>query len=126
MIKLTVLPTGGAPAYKQIADQLASQILSGMLMGGSPLPPIRTVAKELGVSIITVRSAWDELEAEGLIEPRAGSGCFVSELTEEESAQKRRARLKAPARELIQAAASLGFTPEETAELILREYREQR
>ena len=52
---LSVLPSSDTPAYRQLYEQLAAQILSGALPSGTALPPIRTVAKELGVSVITVR-----------------------------------------------------------------------
>ena len=56
------------PIYRQLFDQLCGQILDGRLKSGDALPPIRTVAKELSISVIPVKRAWEELEAAGFIE----------------------------------------------------------
>lgn len=118
---LSIIPDGSIPAYKQLYDKVSSQILSGRIMGGSSLPPIRTVARELGVSIITVRNAWDKLIEDGFIESRAGSGCFAASLTEEERLAKRRALMTEPIKEMIEKAASLGFSKAELIKMIGKE-----
>ena len=66
------------PIYEQVYSQIASQILNGELESNSCLPSIRTVARELGISIITIKKAWELLEADDLIYTRAGKGTFVS------------------------------------------------
>ncbi len=68
------------PIYQQLFEQISSQILTGKLMSGSTLPPMRTVAKELRVSIITVKKAWEMLEREGFIQTAVGRGSFVAPL----------------------------------------------
>ena len=85
-------------------------------------PPIRSIAASLGVSVITVRTAWETLEAEGFIVTRAGSGCYAADITPEETERARLRRLEEPIRELVAAADSLGFTAEETAELLNKEF----
>ena len=67
------------PIYCQIYEQIASQILSGGLPSDFCLPSIRTVAPELGISIITVKKAWEELERAGFIYTKSGKGCYVAE-----------------------------------------------
>lgn len=67
------------PIYDQIYSQIKDQILSGQLKPGAPLPSIRGLAKDLKISVITTKRAYDELEAEGLIDTVAGKGCFVAE-----------------------------------------------
>ena len=69
----------GAPIYDQIYTQLRSQILSGSLQENELLPSIRALAKDLKISVITTKRAYDELEAQGLINTVAGKGCFVAE-----------------------------------------------
>ncbi len=118
MIRLTVLPNSPTPAYRQIAEQIASQILSGEIEGGAPLPPIRTVARELGVSVITVRSAWDSLESDGLIITRSGSGCFAAELSKGDILERKLEIVKQPLNELIASATQMGITKKELIELI--------
>lgn len=117
-MKLSVLPNTSTPAYKQLYDQISSQILSGVLKSGTALPPIRTVSKELGISVITVRSAWDALIAEGFVEARAGSGCYVAPFTDEMVLKRRADALKAPLEELLSTARSLGFTKKELIKII--------
>lgn len=65
------------PIYEQIHLQLAAQILDGRLEPNAMLPSIRTVARELGISVITIKKAWELLEADDLIYTRAGKGVFV-------------------------------------------------
>ncbi len=67
------------PLYAQIAGQIKAQILAGKLCPGEALPSIRALAKDLRVSVITTKRAYDELEAEGFLVTAAGRGCFVSE-----------------------------------------------
>lgn len=66
------------PLYEQIVDQIKTQILTGALLQGTPLPSIRALAKDLHVSIITTKRAYEELEAMGLIDTLVGKGTFVS------------------------------------------------
>ena len=69
----------GVPIYDQIFTQIKSQILSGALSENEALPSIRSLAKDLRISVITTKRAYDELEAQGLINTVAGKGCFVAE-----------------------------------------------
>ena len=64
--------------YEQIENQIKNQILNGSLKSGEMLPSIRMLAKELKVSIITTKRAYEELEKEGFIETVVGKGTFVS------------------------------------------------
>ena len=72
---------GTGPAYRRLAGVLAVRIRSGELTGGTPLPPERNLAVDLGVSRVTVRAAYRSLVEEGLVEVRAGSGNYVRQLT---------------------------------------------
>lgn len=67
------------PIYDQIFCQIRDQIVSGQLRPGEALPSIRALAKDLKISVITTKRAYDELEAQGLIDTVAGKGCFVAE-----------------------------------------------
>ncbi|MBY0597299.1 GntR family transcriptional regulator [Bacillus bingmayongensis] len=66
------------PIYEQISKQLRQLILNGGLKGGDQLPSIRSLAKELQISVITTKRAYEELEKEGYIETVAGKGTYVS------------------------------------------------
>ena len=72
--------TSGSPIYEQIAEQIRTQILSGRLSPDAPLPSMRLLAKELRVSLITTKRAYEELERGGYIHTITGKGSFVSRL----------------------------------------------
>ena len=65
------------PIYEQIKEQIKEQILNGLLEPGVMLPSMRLLAKELRISIITTKRAYEELEQEGYIESFTGRGSFV-------------------------------------------------
>lgn len=122
MIGLSILPNSPVPVYRQIYDGIAAGIISGRISCGTPLPPIRTVAKELGVSVITVRNAWEALEADGLIVTKAGSGCYAAELTLSELDFLRTKALEKPLRELAASAKQLGVSVRELNEMIKKSF----
>lgn len=71
--------SSGKPIYEQISSQVRVQILSGALEAGERLPSIRALADGLGISVITTKRAYSDLEGEGLVETVQGKGCFVSQ-----------------------------------------------
>ena len=82
----------GAPIYDQIYAQIKSQIISGALKQDEMLPSIRGLAKDLRISLITTKRAYEELEKEGFIYTLPGKGCYVApknvELLREENLKK--------------------------------------
>ena len=68
----------GLPIYDQIYTQIKAQIISGELKEDEPLPSIRNLAKDLRISVVTTKRAYDELEKEGFIYTIAAKGCFVA------------------------------------------------
>lgn len=82
----------GVPIYEQIYSQIKAQIISGELSEDAPLPSIRSLAKDLHISVITTKRAYDELESDGFIYTSPGRGCFVAEknteLLKEENLRK--------------------------------------
>ena len=69
--------TSGVPIYEQIEEQIKSQIITGELTAGEALPSMRVLAKELKISIITTKRAYEDLERDGFIESVTGKGSFV-------------------------------------------------
>jgi Predicted transcriptional regulators len=67
------------PIYEQITMQLKQIIMNGELEAGSPLPSMRTLAKELRISVITTKRAYEDLERDGFIHTIVGKGSFVAE-----------------------------------------------
>ena len=78
-MELIIRNTANQPIYEQICQQIKAQIISGQLSPGEALPSIRGLAKDLKISVITTKRAYDELEAEGFLTTVAGKGCFVAE-----------------------------------------------
>ena len=70
--------SSGKPIYEQIADQIKAQIMAGSLAAGDALPSMRLLAKELRISVITTKRAYEELEREGFLHSVPGKGCFVA------------------------------------------------
>jgi len=70
--------TSGLPIYEQITIQIKSQIINGDLDEGALLPSIRNLAKDLRISVITTKRAYDELEREGYINTIPGKGTFIA------------------------------------------------
>ena len=91
-MEILISNTSGKPIYEQISAQVKSQIMTGALAAGDALPSMRTLARELRISVITTKRAYDELEREGFIYTVAGKGCFVAaknvELLREENLKK--------------------------------------
>lgn len=75
---IILLNTADQPIYQQIKSQMIIQILNGQLPKGEKLPSIRGLAKELKISVITTKRAYEELENEGFIDTVPGKGSFVS------------------------------------------------
>ena len=70
--------TGGQPIYEQICRQIKGAIAAGKLKPGEPLPSIRALARDLRISVITTKRAYEELERDGVICTQAGKGSFVA------------------------------------------------
>ena len=108
----------GKPIYEQITVQIKSQILSGALTAGDALPSMRTLAKELRISVITTKRAYDELEKEGFLYAVPAKGFFVApkntELLREETLKKIEAHLT----EAVRLSASCGLSREELGEML--------
>ena len=120
MMDLYLSGSSPLPIYRQLFDQLCAQILDGRMKSGDALPPIRTVARELSISVIPVKRAWEELESAGFIESFVGRGCFIAPM----SADKLQRLKQAMAADRLSDAAAyckgLGLSLEE-AEKLLRE-----
>ena len=91
-MNIIISNTGGKPIYDQIKEQIKNAVLAGELRSGDARPSIRMLAKELRISVITTKRAFEELEREGFIETVPGKGSFVaqrnSELLREEALRR--------------------------------------
>jgi GntR family transcriptional regulator len=96
--------------YEQIENQIKTQILNGSLKAGDPLPSIRNLAKELKVSIITSKRAYEELEKEGFIQTVVGKGTFVSGANSERLKEAAISEMENKLEEIIISAKALGLS----------------
>ncbi len=116
-MEILIKNSSGQPIYEQIYTQIKDLILNGALAEGDALPSIRGLAKDLRISVITTKRAYDELEREGFVNTVAGKGCFVAgtdrELIREEHLKKIETHLQA----ISQLAKSCGITNEELIEM---------
>ena len=77
-MNLIISNSSGKPIYEQITDQIKTSILSGELQEGQALPSMRALARDLRISVITTKRAYEELEREGFIVSLTGKGSFVA------------------------------------------------
>jgi GntR family transcriptional regulator len=110
------------PIYQQLFEQISAQIIKGELPQDYCLPPIRTVAKELRISVIPVKRAWEELERAGFIYAMVGRGCFVAPLQASELDGKRDSLAVDKLKKDIAFYKGLGLSLEELLKLIRRHY----
>ncbi|WP_320130874.1 GntR family transcriptional regulator [uncultured Sphaerochaeta sp.] len=89
------------PIYKQVCTQIQEQIVSGFLKEGDNLPSIRNLAKELGISVITIKHAYEELEKLGYINTVASKGCFVAARNIEQIREEYRLQIEGHMRSIM-------------------------
>lgn len=119
-MKIILSGSADLPIYERLKNGIKSQIAAGELAPGSMLPSIRVAAKELGIGIITVKRAYDDLCREGYLFAEQGRGVFVSNAGSAELSQKNLADFADKMRALKEIATALNITPEQ-AEQIFRE-----
>lgn len=108
----------GLPIYDQIYSQIKAQIISGALQQDEPLPSIRGLAKDLRISVITTKRAYDELEREGFIYTVAGKGCFVAPKNVELLREENLKTIESYIEKIAQLAASCNLSREDITEMI--------
>ena len=107
----------GLPIYDQIYNQIKSHIISGALSEDQLLPSIRNLAKDLGISVIPPRRAYDELEREGFIYTVAGKGSFVAAKNTELLREENLRQIEAHLQEIRSLAVACGLSREEILEM---------
>ncbi len=106
------------PIYLQITNQIKKYILTGDLAQSEPLPSIRKLAKELQISVITTKRAYEELEKEGLVESVRGKGFFVALRNKELLREKKMQLIEDNLGKIIEESKMLGISIEEFIEII--------
>ena len=106
------------PIYEQISSQIRSMIISGTLSEGDPLPSMRILARDLRVSVITTKRAYNDLEAEGLITTVGGKGCYVSAVEPDVIREGHLLSIQENIRKAADEARESGITLEELHEMV--------
>lgn len=118
MMNIVIQPQGTLAIYEQIVNQLKNAIVTGKLTAGEALPSIRGLAGELGVSVITTKRAYEELEKEGLIRSVSNKGFYVCEYNTDYLKEKQLMVLEKHLSEVIEEAKQAGLSKEEVCEMI--------
>lgn len=105
------------PIYEQIVNQIKEKIMHGQLQADTPLPSVRTLAKELKVSALTVKKAYDSLEEEGFVITIHGKGSFVAFASQGLMLEEKKKEVEADLETAIRKGRSCGMSNQEITEL---------
>lgn len=121
---IIVSNSSSSPIYEQITRQIKDHILQGELKAGDALPSMRVLAKELRISLITTKRAYEELERDGFIETVPGKGCFVSEKNTEFLREEQLRQVEGFLQQAAEAARRCGLSLDELREMLEILYHE--
>lgn len=115
---MKLLQNSGVPIYQQIAEQFRSDILAGTLKQGEYLPSIRSLAKDLKISVITTMKAYEQLEAEGLVTAVQGKGFYINAQDSQMLKEQHLRKVEECLIQAIQAAEIAGMTEQELVDTL--------
>ena len=117
-MELIIRNTTNQPIYDQIYSQIKAQIIAGKLSPGEALPSIRALAKDLRISVITTKRAYEELEREGFLYSVPGKGSFVAGKNTEFLKEEQLRRVEEHLQEAVKAAQLCGMEKQELVETL--------
>ncbi|MCW3489444.1 GntR family transcriptional regulator [Dethiobacter alkaliphilus] len=117
-MRIIISNASDEPLYEQVARQIRESVLKGELKAGSALPSIRTLAKDLQISVITTKRAYEELEQEGFVETVPGKGSFVALQNKELLREKRLRIIEDKLAEVVDDSRVLNISLEELQEML--------
>ena len=115
-MKIIINNSSMTPIYEQIVDQIKAMIINGELVANTVLPSVRSLSKELKISALTVKKAYDNLEEEGLVVTVHGKGSFIAAANQELLMEERRKELEKELEAAVQKARTGGLTAKEIRE----------
>jgi GntR family transcriptional regulator len=124
-MKIIISNASPDPIYEQITRQIKAQIISGELREGEPLPSIRRLARDLQISVITTKRAYEELEKEGFIDTVEGKGSFVAMQNKELLREKKMKIVEEKLATAVDEARLLGIDRAEIEEMLGLLYQEK-
>ena len=110
--------SSGRPIYEQITSQIKGLIMNGTLKPGDPLPSMRLLAKELRISVITTKRAYEDLERDGFITTIVGKGSFVQEADQEFVREERLKAVEGHLQAAVDAARQCGMEEQEMIDIL--------
>lgn len=117
-VNIIISNSANEPIYLQIINQIKSQILTGDLKEGQALPSIRSLAKELEISVITTKRAYDELEKDGFIVTVAGKGSYVAPVNADILKENKMKMIEQKLSDTITEAKLIGMSLEELKKIL--------
>lgn len=123
-MNIIISNSSGKPLYEQITSQIKGMIMNGTLKPGDPLPSMRLLAKELRISVITTKRAYEELERDGFITTVVGKGSFVREADQEFVREERLKAVEGHLQAAVDAARQCGMEEQEVIEILKLLFKE--
>ena len=123
-LNILIATSSKVPLFKQIKEQIKEQIFSGKLKEGDALPSMRVLAKELKVSVITTKRAYEDLEQEGFVISSVGKGTFVAGQQPEILKEWQVREIENQLEKVVESSKQIGLTKKELIELIDIYYEE--
>lgn len=117
-MKIIINSSSMIPIYEQIVEQIKAQILNGDLKENENLPSVRTLSKELRISALTVKKAYDSLEQEGFTVTVHGKGTYVAAANKEMMMEEYRREIEEDLTEVIRKAKRYGLPEEDIREML--------
>ena len=117
-MEIIISNSSGKPIYEQITSQIKNGILTGALSEGEALPSMRQLAKDLRISVITTKRAYEDLERDGFLTNVPGKGCFVAVKNPEFLREESLRMVEEALQRAVDAAKSGGVTLEELREAL--------
>ena len=117
-MNIIISNSSGQPIYEQIISQIKNLIISGELREGDALPSMRLLARELRISVITTKRAYEELEREGFIDTVTGKGSFVARKNLELIREQQLLEIEKHLQMVVEKAATCGLTLEQIIEML--------
>ncbi len=117
-MEIIISNSSGKPIYEQITIQIKNMVMNGSLKPGDALPSMRLLAKELRISVITTKRAYEDLERDGFITTVVGKGSFVREANVELVREERLRMIESRLQEAVEIARQSGIREKELTDIL--------
>lgn len=125
IVEIIISSNTSKPIYEQITSQMKAMIMSGELKTGDPLPSMRSLAKSLHISVITVQKSYEDLQRDGFIETVVGRGTFVSAKNKDFFQEEQQRKMEKHLQDAIDLARTCNISLNKIKELLTIFYEEE-